>query len=160
VTVDTQPPRASIPPLSRLNPRQVGRIGEHLARIAFTRAGFQVYVPDLDDRGVDLLVHRGDTGYLRIQVKTLRDYSYVFMRKAHFQPSPDLWALIIQLGETQDRLFLIPSERWLTPDKVFVDRDYEGLKSAPEYGINITAANLPSLAPHRFDLALPLPEEG
>jgi len=32
---------------------------------------------------------------------------------------------------------LIPATAWSTPVSPLVDRDYEGKKSAPEYGLNI-----------------------
>lgn len=51
-------------------------------------------------------------------------------------------------------LFLIPSVVWKTPNKVFVSRDYEELKSEPEWGINISERNIQKLEPFRFDLTV------
>lgn len=54
---------------SHLSTQQIGRMAEYAARMEFTRQGYRVYTPDVDDAGVDLLVHREDRGYLRVQVK-------------------------------------------------------------------------------------------
>lgn len=36
--------------------------------------------------------------------------------------------------------YLIPSTVWLDPVPPFVSRDFENLKSAPEYGLNLSNA--------------------
>ena len=50
-------------------------------------------------------------------------------------------------------VYIIPATVWLTPNEVFVDRDYgkPGQKSKPEYGISITKKTLPLLEPYRGD---------
>jgi hypothetical protein len=42
---------------------------------------------------------------------------------------------------------------WLTPNAVFVDRKYEGegLKSKPEWGVNVSQKNMPELLKYAFD---------
>ena len=42
-------------------------------------------------------------------------------------------------------MYLIPSDIWNKPNKIFVSRDYKGKKSAPEFGINLSEINLPKL---------------
>ena len=51
-------------------------------------------------------------------------------------------------------LFLIPSTRWTSPDELFADRDYEALRSPPEYGINLSKKGIKALEPFRFDQTL------
>jgi hypothetical protein len=49
-------------------------------------------------------------------------------------------------------LFLIPSMEWRSPTALFRDRDYgEGLKSAPEWGMNISKKNMSLLEPYSFE---------
>jgi hypothetical protein len=53
-----------------------------------------------------------------------------------------------------DRLpefYLIPAAAWKTPNDLFCDKDYEGLKSKPEYGLNISAKNNMLLLPYNFE---------
>jgi hypothetical protein len=135
---------------AHLSTQQIGRVAEYMARIEFTRQGYRVYTPDVDDAGVDMLVHREDRGYLRVQVKSLRSASYVFMRKSYFQPVDDLALCLILIGDDGARMFLVPATRWLSPDSVFVSRDYEGLKSAPEFGVSLTKKGLAALQEFAF----------
>jgi hypothetical protein len=83
-------------------------------------------------------------------VKSLRTASYVFMRKTYFQPVDDLALLLVLIRNASARMFLIPATRWLNPDKVFVSYDYEGRKSAPEFGLTLTRAGLIALEDFRF----------
>ncbi len=47
-------------------------------------------------------------------------------------------------------LYLIRSTAWTHPDGLFVVRNYEGLKSRPEWGLNLSGRNMPLLEPHEF----------
>jgi hypothetical protein len=58
--------------------------------------------------------------------------------------------VIFQEGRKPD-LFLIPSRAWESPTQLLVSRDYEGKKSKPEWGINLSHRNLPLLEPYRFE---------
>lgn len=135
---------------SKLSTQQIGRMAEYLARMEFTRQGFRVYTPDVDDAGVDLLVHHEGRGYQRVQVKSLRTGNYVFMRKAYFKPEDDLSLLLVLIRDGGASMFLIPASRWLSPDKVFVSYDYEGRKSPPEFGVRVSKAGLIELEEYRF----------
>ncbi len=135
---------------SHLSTQQIGRMAEYAARMEFTRQGYRVYTPDIDDAGVDLLVHREDRGYLRVQVKSLRTSTYVFMRKTYFQPVDDLALCLILIRNGSARMFLIPANRWKSPDSVFVSYDYEGKKSAPEFGVSVTKKGLAALDEFSF----------
>ncbi len=48
-------------------------------------------------------------------------------------------------------LYLVPSRVWEMPNGVFVSRDYEGLKSKPEWGLNVSQRNTAVLDPYRFE---------
>ena len=49
------------------------------------------------------------------------------------------------------RAFLIPTPAWRQPSPLLVDRDYEGLKSEPEWGIQLSGRSIPLL--DEFDFA-------
>jgi hypothetical protein len=81
--------------------------------------------------------------YFDIQVKSIRNYSYVFMRKDVFKPRKNLLLALILFDDNKEpTLLLIPSLDW--PNKAhpfLVERNYEGKKSEPEWGVNITKSN-------------------
>jgi hypothetical protein len=64
---------------------------------------------------------------------------------------------MVLLGEGQPPdLYLIPATEWLSPNALLVDRDYVGLKSKPEWGVQLSGRTRPLLAPYRFDAAVSL----
>jgi len=143
---------------STLSAQQLGRYGERLAHLEFSAHGFDVYVPDVDDRSVDFVVRSGNRKFIEIQVKSIRNRGYVFMRKRLFQPYEDLYvALLVFANGQQPDMYLIPSMTWLalTIRAGFSSRDYgTGLKSKPEWGLQVTAKTRVLLEDFRFDRAV------
>jgi hypothetical protein len=140
---------------SRLNNLQVGRYAEYFFKMQFVLLGFDVYATEVDDRGIDFVLRREPDRYWDVQVKSLRDSRYVFFPKSKFRIRPTLLvALAIFEDGHEPDLFLIPAARWEKPDRVFVDRDYEGLKSPPEYGINVSKKAITALGEFHFTQAL------
>lgn len=128
-------------------PQRVGEFGELLVSLELTRQGFEIFKSAVDDRGIDLLVRLGPGCCSEVQVKTIRGMNYVFVRKQHFALNESRSIALVVLLEGQEPLmYLIPSLVWQEPVSPFVDRDYEGLKSQPEYGINISRSALAKLA--------------
>jgi hypothetical protein len=79
---------------------------------------------------------------------------YVFMQKTKFPVRQGTYLALCLFTEGREpRLFLVPSMVWLTPNAVFVDRKYEGegLKSKPEWGVNVSQKNMPELLKYAFD---------
>lgn len=139
---------------SKLTKLQLGRYAEYFVKMEFTLHGFDVYSAEVDDKGIDFVVRKDADKYYDIQVKSarlLKTGNYIFMQKAKFQPCGNLYAAIVLFtdGHAPD-LYLIPSTAWLIPDALCRDRDYEGKKSKPEYGLNISARNMPLLAEYSF----------
>jgi hypothetical protein len=138
-----------------LNSLQLGRFAEYHVTMALVRAGLDVYTPAIDDRGIDLVARLGPGRYLEIQVKATRGFNYVFLRKSVFAIDPFRYlAYVLFTGETEPTVYLIPSTAWLVPNGLFVSRDYEGKKSAPEYGLTVTKSNSHELNRHRLELTL------
>lgn len=140
--------------------QMLGAAAEMIAAAHFALAGLPVFRPLADDRGVDLLVDRGAGRHLLVQVKSVRvnvkPNAYVFLRKQYF-PLDDHRALCLVVfahGDTQPQMFLIPATVWRVPERPFVDRDYAGLKSPPEYGLSITQNWRDDLAPWDIDQQL------
>ncbi len=63
-------------------------------------------------------------------------------------------ALAILDEGTEPKLFLIPSEDWKHPNRLLVSRDYEGKKSKPEWGLNLSCKNMDLLEQYSFDLMI------
>ncbi len=113
--------------------------------------GFQVYETEVDDRGIDFITRHENGPFIEVQVKSIRSYGYVFLEKKKFMPKEYLYlALVIFTEGHLPELYLVPSIIWRNPDTFFVSRDYEGLKSKPEWGLNISKKNIVLLEPYRF----------
>ncbi|MGI9104382.1 MAG: hypothetical protein ACR2IF_18215 [Terriglobales bacterium] len=137
----------------KLNKQQVGAYAEYFVKMELTMHGFQVYSPEVDDRGIDLVARLEDGPFVALQVKAVRDFGYVFLQKSKFVLSDQLFLGLALLFEGESpELYLIPSRTWETPNALFVGRDYgEGKVSAPEWGINLSARNKPLLESYLFD---------
>lgn len=58
--------------------------------------------------------------------------------------------VILAEGHEPD-LYLIPSVDWQQPSSLLVGRNYEGLKSQPEWGLNLSKKNKTILDGYRFE---------
>lgn len=140
-----------------LNKQQVGAYFEYFVKMELTMYGFEVYTTEVDDRSIDFIARKKNNGFIEVQAKCLRKFGYVFMRKANFSPREGLYVALGLLHDGKEPLaYLIPSTVWLEPSSVFVGRDYEkpGLKSKPEWGINVSAKNMKVLEPYEFSKVL------
>ena len=139
---------------SGLNRLEIGRYAEYYVKLELAMLRFDIYTPELDQRGIDFVVRTPKHVYYDIQVKSVRKgSSYVFMRESKFEiRKTSLVAVALFENGHEPDLYLIPSLSWKKPDGVvFVYRPYDkGQKSPPEYGLNASTKNLPSLAPFRF----------
>lgn len=137
---------------SRLNKQQVGAFTEYFVKMELTMYGFQVYGTEVDDRGVDFIARYEQEPFIEVQVKSLRSTGYVFMQKDKFVLREHLYlALGLLVDEQPPDLYLIPSLAWKEENALFVGREYAGLKSNPEWGMNLSKRNLKLLEPYRFD---------
>ena len=128
---------------SELTHFQLGKYAEYFVKMEFIKAGFDVYTTEIDNKGIDFVVKSNDK-YFDIQVKSVRDKNYVYMKKKYFSPRKNLLlALVLFEDEKSPVLLLIPSLEWKNKTHSFlVDRNYEGKKSEPEWGININNSNI------------------
>ncbi len=135
--------------LSRL---QLGRYAEYFVKMEFTLAGFDVYASEVDDKGIDFIIRKGENSYYDVQVKSVRRLNYIFFPKGKFNLRKNLLAAIVLFSEgVPPKIFLIPSTVWVKPNDLFVSRDYEGKKSKPEWGLNLSKKNLHLLTQFELD---------
>lgn len=140
---------------SNLNKAQMGRYAEYVVKMELARLGCDVYVPEVDDKAIDLLVRLAPGRYAEVQVKSVRGSRYVFMRKDVFALDECRYLALAVFTEGRwPDTFLIPATVWAAPDAVFVSRDYVGLKSRPEYGLNLSSMALTLLEPYRLERQL------
>ncbi len=57
---------------SSLTTQQLGRYGEYMAKMEFARLGFDIYSPEVDDKGIDFVLRCGVDAFYDVQVKSLR----------------------------------------------------------------------------------------
>ena len=137
---------------STLSKSQLGRYAEYLVKMELTLHGLDVYTAEVDDKGIDFVIRKDNHTYFDIQVKSSRNLTYVFLPKDKFEPSENLYAaLVLFTDDKPPELYLIPSLAWQKPNELLVDHDYAGLKSVPEYGINLSRRNLVILQQFAFD---------
>lgn len=136
---------------SRLNHLQLGRYAEYYAKMEFTLYGFDVYAAEVDDKGIDFVIKKGNM-YYDVQVKSVKGSNYIFIPKDKFTLSDNLLATIVLFYPgKQPNIYLIPSKEWEKPNALLVSRDYEGKKSKPEWGLNISMKNQGFLDEYSFD---------
>ena len=141
---------------SILNHLQLGRYAEYYAKMEFASYGFEVYTSEVDDHGVDFVAKLpGENRYYEVQVKSVRDYGYIYMAKSKMpELSEDRLVCYLHFidGQLPD-VFVIPATAWENPNAVLVDRKYDkpGQKSEPEWGINISKKNYNLLDKYKAD---------
>lgn len=139
---------------SGLNRQKLGAFCEYYAKMTLTSYGLDVYTSEVDDHGIDF-VAESKRGFLKFQVKAIRTATsqYVFMRKEHFDIQDTTLYLFLMLltdGEHPE-IYLIPASAWQRESKVFVYHDYEGKKSKPEYGVNVSKKNKAELDKYKLE---------
>ena len=134
-----------------LNKQQVGAFSKYFVKMEMTMYGFHVYPSETDDRSIDFVCRYKNGPFLSIKVRSIRESGYVFMQKDKFELSPNLYLALAILHEgTEPRLFLIPSEAWKKPNALLVDRNFEGKKSKPEWGLNLSNKNMDLLEQYSY----------
>lgn len=136
---------------SRLSKLELGRLAEQVVRMQFAMHDYAVFVPEVDEAGVDFLARSRASEYFEVQVKSVRGNGYVFLPKDR---SPLADSRLVAIGHFVDdappQLFLVPSVVWKTPSDLFVSRDYEGKKSKPEWGVSLNERTIPHMQAFRL----------
>lgn len=138
---------------SILNSLQLGRYAEYYAKMEFASYGFEVYTSEVDDHGIDFIAKTKSGRFLEIQVKSVRQTNYVFMQKTKWNienPDTFLSLLLFEDGKLPET-YLIPATAWRIQNDLLCDKDYEGLKSKPEYGVNLSKKNMPLIKEFKME---------
>ncbi len=137
----------------RLNKHQVGSYAKYCVKAEFAMYGFRINETGVDEHGTHFDARYEKNPLIEVQVRALRQIdSYTFMVKSKFELHERRYvSLALLLEGKAPVLYLIPSTRWRMPDSVFVDRDYEGFKSDPEWGLVVSPKKLRELELYRFE---------
>jgi hypothetical protein len=138
---------------SRLDRLQLSRYAEYLVKMEFTRLGCDVYTAEVDDKGIDFVIRNDKHQHYDVQVKSVRNNSYIYLRTGKFEPRGNLYLAIVRfIADGQDPvLYLVPSSTCQQQDSPFKHRRYHHLKSQPEWGLDWTTKTLARLEQFRFD---------
>ena len=132
---------------SNLTHLQLGRYAEYYAKMELASYGYEVYASEVDDKGIDFVCRKKGGPFYEVQVKAVSGYNYTFMTKAHMiaESEERLVCLMRFVAGKLPEVYLIPARAWLTPSALLTSKDYEGKKSNPEWGINLSKKNMPLL---------------
>src|SRR4051794_36762747 len=153
----SEPPGASaseaprVPALASAarDPISTAERGRVAARRALEGARFSV---TQDEPRRNRLTALGDEGARTVWVATRKGFRYPFWPKTDWQPDENVYVCLVRLPDPAGppEVYMIPTAVWMSPDAVFVSRDYVDRASPPEWGINLSANNLPALEPYRI----------
>lgn len=128
-----------------LNHIQLNREGRKFAEMAFSEAGFDVYISSHHKKAIDFIVKNAEDRYYDIQVSSMRENSsrgnYVFYKKKLFRPRKNLLVVLaIFVNNGNPSLYLIPSLDWSKSKYGNLLVEHE--KSEPEWGIYLRESNI------------------
>jgi hypothetical protein len=134
-----------------LSTQQMGRFAEYLVKMKLTFHRLDIYSPEIDDRGIDFVIRTQSGNFLEIQVKAVRSLTYLYIQKSKMEIRPARYVAVCDFTNPKPMFYLIPSNAWASPNKLFKDRNYEGKSSAPEWGLDLRENNMYLLEPYQFD---------
>lgn len=137
-----------------LTKQRIGSFGEYYAKMVLASYGMSIYTSEVDDHGIDFVAETKN-GFMKFQVKTVRhDTNYVYMLEEHFDVEDETLFLFLSIltdGELPVS-YIVPATVWKNDvTGMFVHRTYEGKKSKPEYGMNLSAKNMPLLENYKLE---------
>lgn len=136
-----------------LTSQKLGTFCEYYAKMTLTSYGMSIYTSEVDDHGIDFIAEN-KKGFLKFQVKSVRQNTkYVFMRADHFDITDEslyLMLFLLKDGE-HPTIYIFPASVWQKENSIFVYHAYEGKKSKPEYGLNLSAKNIPHLEEFKLE---------
>ena len=137
-----------------LTKQKLGTFGEYYAKMTLASYGMSIYTSEVDDHGIDFVAETRH-GFIKFQVKTLRQgTNYVFLKEEYFDVTDKalfLFLTILVDGE-HPVSYVVPAVVWNDDTTgIFVHHTYEGKKSKPEYGINLSKKNMVYLENYKIE---------
>lgn len=137
----------------RLSNIQLGRFAEYYAKMELASYGLDIYTSEVDDHGVDFVAKVNKERFVEFQVKSKLKTEYVFVTRKQFSIEKDnlFLFLIIFVSYQSPQCFIIPATAWNQTNDLLRFREYEDLKSEPEYGLNLSKKNMHLLEEYRIE---------
>lgn len=130
------------------NSLKLGQCGELYTQHLLETMGYDVYRPYVDDHGIDFLAQKVGCNNLLVQVKTVKQGNYTFIKKSNFHKDKNFVVFYINVNkEGEPSVYVYPSKAWpeeneteisYADDRRFTYHPYagKGQKSKAEYGIS------------------------
>lgn len=118
----------------------LGEATEHLVVSKFLAEGREVYLPVVDDHGIDILVKSksgAPDNYQEIQVKS-KEADGLFAAMKCPNPRPNYW--FVFYVKSLDKFWVINSEDF----QIIASRNGEDCKHPGLYTLNVTSKNAPA----------------
>ena len=150
---------------SNMGPLPLGEFAEFYAQTELLSYGLDVYPSRVDDHAVDFIIKDKSGRFKEIQVKSVYKGKYAYVSKDKMHISKDnpvikndyYWFFIHFVDGEMPKTYIIPGTDWEKAKEdgvLLIDRDYNGKKSAPEYGLSITQKSMQKLQKYEVTPAL------
>jgi len=118
--------------------QQKGKLGELWVFGKLLNAGVNVYLPLVDEEGIDAVIRTSDGRLLGIQVKSTRAKDQAGYFNAYLEPREDLFIACVDLSPL-DETPSQPPEVWVFPSKVFANEEYSTRSKKGEYRLALAS---------------------
>lgn len=118
--------------------QQKGKLGELWVFGKLLDAGVNVYLPLVDEEGIDAIIRRRDRRLLEIQVKSTRAKDQAGYFNAYLEPREDLFVVCVDLSPL-DETPSQPPEVWVFPSEVFANQEYSTRSKKGEYRLALAS---------------------
>ncbi len=143
-----------------LDRQQKGRLAETIAKAIFLANNFEVFEPEFDDRGIDLLIRPPRSfDIYEIQVKSITKNNYTFLRKKFISADAKEHRFVCYIRldcDPEPEVFLIPLKAWDEGTDILRVKEYDkpGQSSDPEYGICYAKKRADDFEKYKIQIAL------
>ena len=135
---------------TRITTRLQGKLGELWVFSKLLDAGVNVYLPLVDEEGVDAVVRSKSGNLIDIQVKATRAPDQAGYFNVYFKPGDRLCIVCVDLSPLEAAERSDP-EVWIFPSKVFAQA--AAPQSSGEYRLPLAATNRQTGKPRKVELS-------
>lgn len=107
----------------------LGKCGELLVQCILEEWGYKVYTPLVDDHGIDMIAidTKGEKREIKIQVKTVKEGHYCFIRESNFLSDENFYVFYIRVSQNGvPSVYIYPAELWPEKNKKVITRSENG----------------------------------
>lgn len=122
----------------QITSQQKGKLGELWVFGKILEMGINVYIPMVDEEGIDAIIRRKDGSLIEMQVKSTRAEEQAGYFNAKLEPHKNLFIVCVDLS-LLDRAPSQSPEVWVFPSKVFADPEYSTRSKDGEYRLPLVA---------------------